>query len=83
MDVSVHQGEIDWTKVADAGIEFAMIRVGYRGYGSEGKMMGDTYFQRNIQSALDAGLKVGVMAPLPAGRTGPAAMRTTLWRRDT
>ena len=60
VDVSVHQGEIDWTKVADAGIEFAMIRVGYRGYGSEGKMMGDTYFQRNIQSALDAGLKVGV-----------------------
>ena len=60
VDVSVHQGEIDWTKVADAGIEFAMIRVGYRGYGSEGKMMGDTYFQRNIQGALDAGLKVGV-----------------------
>ena len=46
--------------MADAGIEFAMIRVGYRGYGSEGKMMGDTYFQRNIQGALDAGLKVGV-----------------------
>ena len=60
IDVSVHQGEIDWTKVADAGIEFAMIRVGYRGHGSEGKMMGDTYFQRNIQGALDAGLKVGV-----------------------
>ena len=60
VDVSVHQGEIDWGKVADAGIEFAMIRVGYRGYGSEGKMMGDTYFQSNIQGALDAGLKVGV-----------------------
>lgn len=60
VDVSVHQGEIDWQKVADAGMEFAMIRVGYRGYGSEGKMMPDANFEANIQGALDAGLKVGV-----------------------
>ena len=60
IDVSKYQGDIDWRAVKADGIEFAMIRVGYRGYGSEGKMMGDTYFQRNIQGALDAGLKVGV-----------------------
>ena len=60
VDVSVHQGEIDWQKVADAGVDFAMIRVGYRGYGSEGKMMGDTHFQDNIQGALAAGLDVGI-----------------------
>ena len=60
VDVSVHQGEIDWQKVADVGIDFAMIRVGYRGYGSAGKMMGDTRFLDNIQGALDAGLDVGI-----------------------
>lgn len=60
IDVSVYQGVIDWQKVADAGIDFAIIRVGYRGYGSEGKMMPDKYFTQNIQGALDAGLDVGV-----------------------
>ena len=60
VDVSVHQGEIDWQQVAGAGIDFAMIRIGYRGYGSEGKMMGDTHFLDNIQGALDAGLDVGI-----------------------
>ena len=60
VDVSVYQGEVDWQKVADSGIDFAIIRVGYRGYGSEGKMMPDKYFLQNIQGALAAGLDVGV-----------------------
>ena len=60
IDVSVYQGEIDWQKVADAVIDFAIIRVGYRGYGSEGKMMPDKYFTQNIEGALAAGLDVGV-----------------------
>ena len=60
VDVSVHQGTIDWQKVADAGVDFAMIRVGYRGYGQEGNMRGDTQFLNNIQGALDAGLDVGI-----------------------
>ena len=60
VDVSVHQGEIDWQRVADSGVEFAMIRIGYRGYGSEGKMMGDVRFKENIDGALSAGLNVGV-----------------------
>ena len=60
IDVSVYQGEIDWQKLADAGIDFAIIRVGYRGYGSEGKMMPDKYFTQNIEGALAAGLDVGV-----------------------
>ena len=60
VDVSVHQGTIDWQQVADAGIDFAMIRVGYRGYGMEGNMRGDVNFLENIQGALDAGLDVGV-----------------------
>lgn len=60
MDVSVHQGTIDWQQVADAGFDFAMIRVGYRGYGTEGNMRGDTQFVNNVQGALDAGLDVGI-----------------------
>ena len=40
VDVSVHQGTIDWQQVADAGFDFAMIRVGYRGYGTEGQHAG-------------------------------------------
>ncbi len=59
IDVSSYQGEIDWQAVADSGIEFAVIRAGYRGY-TEGVLMEDTYFHQNMQGALDAGLDVGV-----------------------
>lgn len=59
IDVSRHQGDIDWELVAQDGVEFAFIRVGYRGYGT-GKMVEDEFFEDNIQGALDAGIKVGV-----------------------
>ncbi|MFI3283890.1 MAG: glycoside hydrolase family 25 protein [Erysipelotrichaceae bacterium] len=59
IDVSSHQGTIDWDKVADAGVEFAIIRVGYRGY-SLGLLNLDSMFHENIQGAIDAGLEVGV-----------------------
>lgn len=59
IDVSRHQGTIDWNMVAQDGVEFAFIRVGYRGYGS-GKMMEDEFFEENIKGALQAGIKVGV-----------------------
>lgn len=58
VDVSEHQGEIDWQQVADAGIEFAIIRVGFRGYGS-GKLVADEMAVANIEGAQAAGLKVG------------------------
>lgn len=60
IDVSSHQGEIDWNLVAQDGVEFAIIRLGYRGYGSEGKLKEDTQFDKNIQGAQAAGIKVGV-----------------------
>lgn len=60
IDVSSHQGEIDWEQVADAGIRFAIIRAGYRGYGEEGTLKTDSCFQSNITGALAAGLDVGV-----------------------
>lgn len=59
IDVSAHQQEIDWQRVKAAGVEFAMIRVGYRGY-TRGDLELDSYFIRNIEGALDAGIEVGV-----------------------
>lgn len=59
IDVSIHQGEIDWTQVQEAGMEFVMIRLGYRGYGT-GKIMEDANFRTNLEGAKAAGLDVGV-----------------------
>lgn len=59
IDVSKYQGEIDWKKVADDGVEFAMIRVGYRGYGT-GVIVPDEKAVQNIEGAVSAGIKVGV-----------------------
>lgn len=59
VDVSSHQGEIDWPAVRQSGVEFAMIRVGFRGY-STGNINPDACFEANIRGALDAGLQVGV-----------------------
>lgn len=60
IDVSYYQGNIDWEQVRDSGIEFAMVRLGYRGYGEEGKLVEDKLAHQNIKGALDAGLKVGI-----------------------
>ena len=51
IDVSFYQGEIDWQAVADSGVEFAMIRVGYRGY-SQGALQMDERFRENMDGAL-------------------------------
>lgn len=60
IDVSTYQGNIDWNLVAQDGVEFAIIRVGLRGYGSEGNMKEDAQFKANIEGASAAGVKVGV-----------------------
>ena len=59
VDVSKYQGAIDWMKVRAAGIDFAMIRVGARGYGS-GQLTLDDNFVINIMGAKAAGLDTGV-----------------------
>lgn len=59
VDVSKYQGNIDWNKVKASGIEFAIIRVGYRGYGT-GVLVEDSTFRQNIKGATAAGLKVGL-----------------------
>lgn len=59
IDVSKHQGKIDWKAVAEDGVEFAFIRVANRGYGT-GKLVEDERFEANVEGALAAGIKVGV-----------------------
>lgn len=59
IDVSAHQKEIDWSRVAASGMRFAMIRAGYRGYGW-GALTKDAYFDANMQGALSNGMEVGV-----------------------
>ncbi len=58
MDVSLYQGKIDWTRVAKAGVSFAMIRVGYRNYNT-GVLTLDDYAITNIEGALANGINVG------------------------
>lgn len=60
IDVSAHQEEIDWEQVAASGIEFVYIRVAFRGWGQAGRLVEDPYARDNIESALAAGLDVGV-----------------------
>ncbi|MCH5267907.1 MAG: hypothetical protein J1E62_06135 [Lachnospiraceae bacterium] len=63
IDVSYHNDNsskyIDWKKVAAAGVEYAIIRVGYRGYGS-GTLVEDPRYERNIKGALENGIAVGL-----------------------
>lgn len=59
IDISKWQGKIDWEAVANAGIDFAIIRVGNRG-SSTGVLIEDPYFKKNIEGATKAGIKVGV-----------------------
>lgn len=61
IDVSEFQGEaIDWKQVKDSGVEFVIIRLGYRAYGDTGELVMDAMYEQNIKGALDAGLDVGV-----------------------
>lgn len=59
IDVSQHQYDINWQRVANDGVDFAIIRVGYRGY-TKGSLNMDPYFEQNIKGALAAGIDVGV-----------------------
>ncbi|MDD6559671.1 MAG: glycoside hydrolase family 25 protein [Lactimicrobium massiliense] len=59
VDVSEHNGTIDWTALKADGVQFAMIRIGYRGY-DQGTITEDSAFARNIKGAHDAGIQVGV-----------------------
>ena len=64
IDVSAYQGNIDWQEVKKDGIQFAMIQVGFRGYGIssdgvDGKIVKDSYFDNNITGAIQNNIEVG------------------------
>ncbi len=58
IDVSSWNGVIDWQKVKNDGVEFAIIRIGYRGYGT-GRIVLDDMAIRNLEGAQNAGIKIG------------------------
>lgn len=60
VDVSYHEGELDWKAIKDEGFEFVILRIAARGYGKEGRVFLDKMFHHNIQAAQEAGLDVGV-----------------------
>ena len=57
IDVSEHNGSIDWIEAKADGVEYALIRCGF---GRDYESQDDKYFDINMQDALDAGVKVGV-----------------------
>lgn len=59
IDVSRYQGDIDWKKVASDGVEYAIIRAGVRG-STEGKLIEDVSFEKNMEGALGQDIQVGV-----------------------
>lgn len=59
IDVAKYQGTIDWALVASSGIDFVMVRVGYRGDTSR-EICADTNAKYNMQEAQKNGIKVGV-----------------------
>lgn len=59
IDVSAHQGDIDWARVKADGVEFAFVRVGYHGL-VVNSLNQDACYQKNIEGALEQGIQVGV-----------------------
>lgn len=58
IDVARYQGTIDWQKVADSGVDFAMVRLGYRGI-VDGEIKPDSNGRYNLQEASKVGIRLG------------------------
>lgn len=71
IDVSRFNGNIDWNAVKASGIDYAIIRVGYRGYES-GTLVMDSKFEANMSGAISAGIKVGAYIVTQAVNTSEA-----------
>ena len=59
IDVSYHNGNLDWSVIKNAGVEFAILRAAYRGYGDEGTLLKDSKFAEYIRGAQAYGIPVG------------------------
>lgn len=71
IDVSTYNGYIDWNRVKEAGIDYAIIRVGYRGY-ETARLVKDKRFDTNMSNATAAGVKVGAYIVTQAVNTNEA-----------
>ena len=71
IDVSTYNGDIDWNRVKAAGIDYAIIRVGYRGY-ETARLVKDKRFDTNMRNATAAGVKVGAYIVTQAVNTNEA-----------
>lgn len=60
VDVSKYNGTVNWNQVKAFGVDFAIVRVGYRGYGASGTLNIDERYIENIEGAVKAGINVGV-----------------------
>lgn len=59
IDVSYHNGTLDWSTIKAAGVDFAILRAAYRGYGTEGTLVRDAKFAEYMQGAMSHGIPVG------------------------
>ena len=59
VDVSAFQHDIDWNQVKSSGVDFAMLRLGYRGWGANGTLVEDEYIQQNLRGTAAAGMPIG------------------------
>ena len=59
VDISYHQKSVDWDKLKEAGVEFVMLRCGYRGY-TEGGLVKDEKFDEYARACNEAGIPLGV-----------------------
>lgn len=59
VDVSAFQHDIDWNHVKASGVDFAMLRLGYRGWGAKGTLVEDEYIQQNLAGTAAAGIPIG------------------------
>ena len=80
IDVSKFQGTIDWAKVAETGIDFAMVRVGYRTQ-STGEITEDTNARYNMQEATANGIRIGAYF-FSTAISGAEAVEEAKWVAD-
>ena len=71
IDVSTYNGDINWSQVKASGIDYAIIRVGYRGY-ETARLVKDKRFDTNMRNAIAAGVKVGAYIVTQAVNTNEA-----------
>ena len=59
VDVSAFQHDIDWNQVKASGVDFAILRLGYRGWGAKGTLVKDEYIDQNLAGTAAAGIPIG------------------------